>query len=147
MQMYILCEDLALTPAQRATLIAGLRTLGPASDSQPCRLNHWRVRLDDAAVLFEADFQADTITAAAVRQRLAALFGVPLAQIGMATSTQRYGAAGPASGIAEYWHTGTPAVRRVRFVAFGGTSPTWEQSRDEVLAYLSANSAAWESSE
>ena len=61
MHVYIYAEDLGLISAQRAALVDGLKALaGNLDRPQPCERNHWRVRLDGGAVIFEADKERQT---------------------------------------------------------------------------------------
>lgn len=135
---YISIENLALNATQRTTLIDALKALGPASDSQPARLNHWRTRLDGEAIILEALFDEDNLTIAAFKQRLAAIFGVDPASIGDVSASTAYGPAVTFSrGGTDY----------LRFLLFGGDGATWQESGDACRAYLAANSAEWESAE
>jgi hypothetical protein len=131
---YIGIENLDLNNAQRDTLRAELQALGPASDRQPARLNHWRLRLDIQAAIYEAAFSEDNLTIAKFKNRLAAIFGVSVDSI---THTAASSAYGPVV-------TFTRGTDKLRFIAFGGTGISWETSRLAALAYLKANAAEWE---
>ena len=76
MHCYFAIEDLNLNQGQRQTLIEALRQLGPATDSQPARLCHWRTRLDGRAAIFEAAFNENNLTVDAFKARLGVIFGV-----------------------------------------------------------------------
>lgn len=132
--MYIGIENIALTAPQKQTLVDALKLLGPQNDAQPSHINHWRVRLDDDAVIFEAEFDDANFTVTALRTRLAAIFGVSLAQVTNATTTPSVGTVLTMS---------YQAVARVRFVLFGGASATYQESGDAARAYLTANAVAW----
>jgi hypothetical protein len=136
--LYIGLENIALTAPQKQTLIAALAALGPASDPQPSHRNHRRVRLDGDAVIFEAAFGDNDLTVSALRQYVADVFGVPVAQVTSATANQTF--ASIPSPIVTLTYQ---AVARLRVALFGGTSATWVQSAVEVRAYLAANAAAW----
>ena len=99
---------------------------------------HWRVRLDNDAVIFRARFQDGALTVANLRQFLATTFGVPVAQVSAATTQQTF-AVRP-SPIVTMSYQATP---RLRVALFGGTTATTAESNSEVLAYLAANAAAW----
>lgn len=134
-RFYIGVENLALTPSQRDTLVGGIQQLGAKNGgSNPALRNHWRVRPDGDAAIFEAEFDEDNFSVLALRTRLAALFGVPLAQVTSATSN-------PASGT--LLTMSYQSVARVRFLFFGGASATYAQSGDAARAYLAANAQAW----
>lgn len=133
-RFYFAMENLALTAPQQQTLVDALKQLGPDSPS-PAKRNHWRVRLDGAAVIFEAEFDDSNFTAAALRQRLATIFGVPVAEVTSVTST-------PASGtLLTLSYQATP---RLRCLIFGGANASYAESQQAARAYLAANSATWE---
>ena len=139
---YFAIEDLGLLPAQRATLIAELRALGPSADPQPARLNHWRTRLDNAAAIFEALFDEDTLTVAAFKNRLAALFVVNPDTID--TSLQGHTFDTLVTPVVTFSRTGTDYIR---MALFGGPSATWAESGTECRAYLALYAAQWEPEE
>lgn len=119
-------------------MIAALRTLGPSADPQPAELMHWRIRLDNDAVIFRARFQDGDLTTANLRQFLANVFSVSAAQITANTSSVTF-LSRPSPVVTMTF----AAVQRMRFVLFGGLSATVQQSNDEVIAYLISNAAAW----
>lgn len=132
---YIAIENLALTANQRGKLITALRKLGPASDRQPERFNHRRTRLDGQAVIFEAAFNDNNISVAGIKGYLANVFGVAASTINHSVNQTQYGP------VATYERGGT---NYLRLVQFGGVGSSWETSRLAAVAYLRANSAAWE---
>lgn len=133
-RMYFGVENIALTASQRDTLADGIKQLGANSDPNPAHRNHWRVRNDQEAVIFEGALDDANFTVAALRQRLATLFGVPLAQVTNTTSN-------PAAGtLLTMSYQATP---RVRFLVFGGAAATYPESRAAAQAYLAANAASW----
>jgi len=135
---YIAVEDVALTTDQRAAIVAAFRALGPGSDPQPARLNHWRTSLDGSNAIFEAAFNDANLTAAKVKNFLADAAGVSPDVIDTAlTQTAR----GP---LLTFSVGGTD---RMRMLAFGGIGATWEESRQQAIAYLAANIAEWETAE
>ena len=134
-------ENLSLSPGQKATLVAAIRGLGPASHPNPSHRNHSRVRLDGNAVIFHAEFADADLTPATIGHRLALIFGVPDASVTWTIANPTF-AVRP-SPVVTYRYL---AADKVRLTAFGGLASTWPQSRTEVLAYLSANQAAWEGS-
>lgn len=136
---YIGIENLGLSASQKQTLITGLAALGPAQSERPAWLNHRRVRLDNDAAIFEALFDDSTLTVAAIKQRLATIFGVAVGTISHTTSTASFG--GGTTDIVVFTYN---SVQRLRMARFGGTGSTREQSRLEVLGYLAANRDAWE---
>jgi hypothetical protein len=136
---YFAVENLNLNAAQRSTLVDALRKLGPKSDPQPARLNHWRTRLDGDAAIFEALFNEDALTVNAFKQRLGAIFGV--SPVTIASTLQSVTLKNRPTPIATFSRVG---VDYIRFAAFGGVGATWSQSGDECRAYLAANRDEWE---
>jgi len=140
---YMIFENLALSPANRQILTAELENIGTANSGQrPEHRNHWRTRLDNEAALFEALFDASNLTVAAFEQRLATIFGVDVATIDTTLQNVTYDTL--VTPVATFARLGTDYIRAA---VFGGPSSTWEQSRIEALAFLAANSAAWEAAE
>jgi hypothetical protein len=133
-RLYFGIENLALTNAQRNTLVAGLQQLGANGDSQPCNRNHWRIRLDNQAAIFEALFDDSQLTIAALKSRLATIFGIAANDISHATST---------TGIGFLVTLSYQSVARLRVLLFGGASATHAESHAAVLNYLATNAAAW----
>ncbi len=139
---YLAIENLNLNSTQRQTFVDELRNLGPASDPQPARLNHWRTRLDDEAVIFEALFNESNLTVAKFKQRLADIFGVDESTIDHSAQQQVFETL--STPIVTFSRAGT---NYIRFAAFGGIGATWFESRLETLAYLKDNSDDWEPAE
>lgn len=139
---YFGIENLNLTNPQRALLVDGLKTIGDNTSPYPNFRNHWRVRLDNNAVIFEASFDEDNLTIAAIKARLATIFGVAVGTISHSSSQNAtYGL------IITFTHS---AQQKIRMVAFGHNGSAWgtiEQSRTAAKAYLTANAAQWEPSE
>lgn len=137
---YFAVEDLNLNAGQRQVLVEQLEKLGPAGHPSPAMRNHWRVRLDDKAVIFEALFKDSVLTVDSFRDRLAALFSVDPATID--SRLQNVTFKNRQTPIATFSRGGTDYLR---FAAFGGVSATWMDSGDECRGYLAANRAEWES--
>jgi len=131
-------ENLALTAPQKQTLVTALQALGPSSDPQPAELMHWRVRLDNDAVIFRARFQDGDLTTLNLRQFLANVFSLPVANITANTGSVTFLTL-PSPVITMT----VAAVARVRFVLFGGLAANVQQSNAECVTYLIANAAAW----
>jgi hypothetical protein len=136
--VYIGIEILSATAAQRDTFIAALRALGPALDPQPSHRNHHRTRLDGQAVIIEAAFGDNDLTVANVQGFLANAFGVAANTITPTLSGTVYG---PLVTFAR------GGINRVRFILFGGATPTHEESRLAAIAYLLTNRLEWEPEE
>ena len=137
--LYFGAENLNLNTIQRAALITALRALGPASDPQPARLNHWRTRLDGEAAIFEALFNENALTVAAFKSRLGNIFDVDPATIDHVAAGRSY--AGGTTAVVTFSRGGTD---HLRFALFGGVNTTWAESGDECRGYLAANRDEWE---
>ena len=115
---YFGIENLGLNAEQRAVIVEELRRLGPESDRQPARLNHWRTRLDGEAVIYEALWDEETITIEAFKKRLAALFGISWVTIGHGVLLVQWGARD--SAVVTFSRTGVDYLRVVFFGYAGG---------------------------
>lgn len=128
----MLVEDLGMTGNQRQTLIAHIKTFGDNDATQPAHRNHWRQRLDNKAMIFEAKFAKNNLTIQKFKDKLAEIFSVDVATVG---------------------HTGTNPVTfnrggdKLLVQLFAGLNTDWETSRQACLAYLSDNLTDWESPE
>lgn len=95
--LYFYLEDLALTVAQRNTLINTVREYGEENASQfPHRRMQTRARSDNKAMIFEAVFPdaglpGSPLSAAHFQQVLANIFNVPAANITYAVASPSYG--------------------------------------------------------
>ena len=134
--LYFYVEDIALTVAQRNTLVEQLKLIGRKdTDGNPKNRNHWRVRPDNKAVIFEGWFDDTHLSAVGIRNRLASIFGVANTSITYTTNNTAYGP------VVVYSYQST---ERLRIGVFGGTSTTYAQSYAAVLDFLSDNQATWE---
>lgn len=143
MRLYFGIESLNLTAPQKQSLITGLQGIGLSPNSpNPAIRNHWRIRVDNDAVIFEGDFDENQLTIAAIKARLATIFGVAVGTISHSTSQNAtYGL------IVTFIHS---AQNKVRMVAFGNNGSAWgtlQESRSAAQAYLTANAVAWGDSE
>jgi hypothetical protein len=137
--LYFGMESLNLTAGQRNTLVTELQSLGNDNNSPfPNLRNHSRVRPDNLAVIFEADFDESTITIAAIKQRLATIFNVAVGTITHSVIDVSYGK------VITMIQGGQNRIRMVCFgMSAGGVWPGWSASNAAARAYLSANAAAW----
>lgn len=140
-QLYFGVENLALGAAQRAALVQALRALGPGSSPYPAHLCHWITRPDGDAAIFEARFDSDTITIAAFKARLGAIFGVDPATITHATNLVTFAALPTA--VVTFSRTGTDYLRVAFFGYIGDVWPSWLASGAEARAYLVAHADDW----
>jgi hypothetical protein len=136
-QGYFYIENLGLTIQQKQTLVESLRLWGLRNaDLSPKKRNHWRVRLDSDAVIFEAVFDANNISVLWFRNKLAEIFNVPVANITSTTTDSEYG---PLSTFK--YNT----ANKLRMGIFGGLTATWIESHEAVLHFIADNRNAWES--
>lgn len=138
---YFAVENLNMNDNQKDTLVAELRQLGPSpeTENRPNHLCHWRTRLDNEAAIFEARFNEDALTVEAFTNRLANIFGVDPSTIDVDISQLDF--AGHGTTVAVFARTGT---NYLRMALFGTKQATWDESHEEVLAYLASNLEAWE---
>lgn len=144
--LYFGIENLALTAPQKQQLVDQLQALGQRNGGLPHERNHWRVRPDNDAVIFEAVFDTSNLTALQMRTYLANIFGVNVSLITSALTTPNFSGTRQSQVLTFTYNS----IQRLRSVAFGsvsiaGIDTTWEQSRIEAAAYLAANAVAWES--
>ena len=134
--LYFYVENLALTAPQQTNLVAQLQAFGQRNiDFNPRMRNHWRTRPDGQAVIFEAWWDDSQLTAVAMRNRLAAIFGVSNSSITYATTQTAYGP------VVTYTYA---SVARLRLGVFAGVSATYQDSQAAALHYLADNAATWE---
>lgn len=137
--LYFGIENINLTNPQRDQVVAALQALGLQNGGPAHLRNHWRIREDNQAAIFEADFDVNDLTTLKFRTLLASIFGVLLSSITASAVTASFGAG--TTQVATFTRTGTDYLR---VAVFGGVSATYEQSRQEALAYLAANRVAWD---
>jgi len=140
---YMAIENLNLNPAQAVTLWQVIKGKGEANESQyPQFRNHWRISLDQTKGIFEALFNADNMTVDWFKARLGDIFDIDPETIDHSINNVQI--VDNNTPVVTFSRNGTDYVR---FAAFGGVGATWEESRVEVLGYLSANSLEWEIAE
>lgn len=133
--LYFYIESLALTLTQKDTLVTQIKAWGQRNnDGNPRFRNHWRVRSDNNAVIFEGVFDDANLTAVNVRARLATILGVSNASITYATTQTAYGP------VVTFTYSSTA---RLRVGVFGGVSASYKESQDAVRQFIADNAAAW----
>lgn len=132
-------ENVGLNAAQKAQLLAALQAFGLHADPNPINNNHWRARPDGEAVLFHGNFQEAEWSVTAIKQRLAAIYGVAWTTIGHSTATPSYSPGGTTT-VLTFTRTTTTYLR---LAVFGGLGATQAQGQAEALGYLKANAAIW----
>ena len=136
---YMAIEDLNLNTQQRQTLIAFLRALGPQAHFLSDHFNHWRTRPDGRAAIFEAQFNADRLSVAAFKTRLAAVFNIAPDTIDHTLNLHTFHTI--TTPILTFSRAATPYLR---VACFAGLSSTWTESHREARAYLADNRADWD---
>lgn len=135
--IYFGIENLNLTNAQRAELVSALHALGAANDSiQPAERNHWRIRPDNDAVIFEALFDESAISIDAVKAYLGTIFSVDPATIDNANQQTQVGR------MVTFSRAATDYLRMIAF-GYDGGWPSWKDSGDAARQYLAANAVEW----
>lgn len=134
---YIAAEDLGMSAANRQTVLQVLNTMGISNDDpQPCLRTHWRVRLDNLAVIYEAAYDDSTLSVSYFKNLLATATGLPVGNITSSNNQISYGL------VITFAYN---SLNRFRLAMFGyaGSFPDWETSRQNAVAYLIANAATW----
>ena len=139
---YFGIENLALNNEQHDLLVQALRDLGPDNHPSPACLCHWRTRLDGQAAIFEALLSEDAISIDAFKQRLGTIFAISWVTIGHTITYPTFDHLSTAT--VTFSRTGTDYLRVAFFGYNGADWPTWEQSGDEVRAYLALYRDLWE---
>ena len=134
-EIYFYVEDLGLTGGQRGTIINQLQAWGTRNeDANPRNRNHWRVRQDGKAALFEVWLDDGNLTAGYFRQLLAELFGVGVGTISESTGSNAFG---------DYADFSYASVARLRLGVFGGVGASYAQSQAAAVSFLTVNAGAW----
>lgn len=131
---YFAVEDLALSDSQRKILWQFLQLLGNNTSPYPNLVNHWKVRPDNRAVIFESMFKKDNITVDNIKSYLATIFDIDPGNIDHVVRDVG------GNTVAVFSYGGT---NYIRMAIFGSLSATWEESRLAVLSYITANSEDW----
>lgn len=139
--VYFGIENLALSANQKAQLVNALKALGPAKHQRPCMLNHWRIRLDNDAAIFEALFDDSKITVQAFKSLLGAIFGINPSLVSSSNSSQAFD--GHSTLVITFTYNAVSYLR-VALFGYAGGWPVYEESHLEVLGYLKMNQVAWE---
>ena len=132
---YFYIENLGLNNGQRSTLVQALQAWGMRNaDPNPCNRNHWIIRGDNNACVFEGHFEANNMTTLWLRTKLAEIFSVPVNNITATTTTTEYG---PLI-TCKYSN-----VDRLRVGIFAGLAATYLESQAAARHYLADFAAVW----
>ena len=134
--VYFYVENLGLTDAQAEQVVGALEIWGARNeDGNPRNRNHWRVRLDGRAAIFEAWVDDGQLAGSWFQGKLAQLFGVASGSIGSMVRTSAWGP------YVDFKYLGVP---KLRLGVFGGVNAEYGESRAAALGYLAENAAGWE---
>jgi hypothetical protein len=135
-QGYFYIENLGLNAQHKQTLVAALQSWGLHNNApNPKDRNHWRVRPDGEAMIFEAVFDANNLTVSSLQARLANLYGVNAAQIGVSTSQNQYG------DVATFSYNN---VDRLRVGVFAGRQAGYAASQAAARQFITDFAGAWQ---
>jgi len=137
--LYIGIENLALTNEQRETLIDGFKALGPHDGVWPPHNCHWRIRLDNQAIMLEALWPEEKLTIANLKAWLGQIFGVDPDTINHSVQFPTFNE--KPSPLVTFSRAG---IDYIRFVVFGDLNATWKQSLAEWHAYCTLHRTEWE---
>ena len=134
-EVYFYVEDLGLTGGQRDAIITQLQGWGTRNeDENPRNRNHWRVRNDGRAAIFEVWVDDSQLAVSWFKGKLAQLFGVASGLIGSTVTTSAWGP------YVDFTYLGVP---KLRMGVFGGVDAKYGESRAATLGYLAENAAGW----
>lgn len=134
--VYFYIENMGLTDAQAKQVTGALQGWGTRNeDRNPRNRNHWRVRLDGRAAIFEAWVDDGQLAVSWFQGKLAQLFGVANESIGSTVKTSAWGP------YVDFTYLGVP---KLRMGVFGGVNAEYGESRAAALGYMAENAAAWE---
>jgi hypothetical protein len=138
-QGYFYIENLGLTDLQSQILVEALKSWGLRNNAlNPRDRNHWRVRIDGKAVIFEAVFNADLLTPASVKTMLANIFGISENLVSFTTNQNAYGE------VAVFRYNN---VDRLRLGVFGGRQAGYLQSQVAAQQFITNFSSDWNGGE
>ena len=133
--LYIGIEVLTMTAAMRDTLVEALKKIGRQDGPYPNLINHWRIRPDGMAAIFEAEFDAGEVTPNRMTNRLEGLYNLGPGTVSQTVTQTAY-------GPLVTFKTGS--TNRLRLIAFGGVDVSWGESSVAVQKYLSDSKSTWE---
>jgi hypothetical protein len=141
---YVLIEKTAnLNQENFDTLRDSFRVLNAVNPTQPAHVMHTRVSLDTSAEVFECQFDPADVEVSRFSQFMADLFGVNVVDV-EDTIIETVSYSGLDGVESRRWGFNYPVAgaQRLQVVRFG-RGGSWQDSRQECVGYLIANSAAW----
>jgi len=135
-ELYFYLENVNLTTPQQQILIDAIKTWGKRDqDPNPRHRNHWRIRLDNKAIIFEAWFDNNNLSILNIRQKLADLYEVALSQITGSVTSNIYGQL-----LSVTYNT----LVRLRIGIFGGITADYYTSQTKAVQFLVDNKTSWD---
>jgi hypothetical protein len=139
---YIMFEVINLNQANFDDLCDAFAALPPDNPLIPRDIMRERARLDGLARVFEMKFDSTQVSLDAFKQFMADLFGVPVEDVvDSIHDTLSYSGEGRETRI---WSYEYPAATERLQVSRFGRGASWDDSRAEGDAYITANNAAWD---
>lgn len=135
---YWVCERSTLGVNNRDALLALFDAMGTHDSPFLMNNNHYRIRLDGDAKLYESNFDPAEVSITQFKQLLAGEFGVPVEDIDNVTTQDDYAGFGTT-----VWTFSYNSIDRCVMCRFGGGG-TWAESNAECLGYLKLYQAEWE---
>lgn len=137
--IYFVAERQSISIGNWSALITLFEAMGTNDSPMPAFNNHWRIRLDGDAVIYESKFDTSEVSLEAFKQLLADEFGVDVGDIESVISSADYAEIGTT-----VWQFKYNSVDRFKVERFGAGGATWQQSGDECRGYLAANRDEWD---
>jgi hypothetical protein len=138
-QGYFYIENLGLNDQQKQTLVEVMQGWGLHNHaSNPRDRNHWRVRPDGEALIFEAIFNADNLTVESLRSRLDSIFNVNENLVSVSPSQNKYGE------LAVFSYN---SVDRLRVGVFGGRQAGYPESQAACQQFVVDFDSQWNEGE
>lgn len=140
-RLYLALQRLELGDTNWDDLVSAMQEKGDNQNPNPCNRNHWRLSLDELIWIFEADFDTSQIDIEWFINWLSNQFGVDPDDIGEDTGFSIYGRFSTFSypdGINNRFRLG------VFGFAQGQGWPSYPETHEAVLSYISDNLSEWE---
>lgn len=139
---YFVVERLNIGIGNWSALVSLFDAMGTHDSTLPAHNTHWRTRLDGNAIIYESLYDSEEVSITAFKQLLANEFGVAIDDILHILSNEDYAGYGTTVWVFYYDSIDIGKDRfRVERFAPGGS---WNDSREECIAYISTYAQLWE---
>ena len=128
-------ENLNLSDQQKNIFVDALKEFGSNFSIFPDERNHFRLRLDNEAIIFDGNFLDSSWSVNNIKSKLANIFSVNESLIDSVLATVGYGK------VVTFSYNNTDMIR---MIIFGGTSSSWNESNQSVRLYLFNNEIEWQ---